>query len=232
MSVDAGGGVTPGGRVTPGPGRPRSARAHEAVIQATLELLAEKGFRGLTVEAVADSSGVAKTTIYRWWPSKQALLLEALSRLRQPAVVPETGSIRDKAVAHLRGHIEAFRESGTAPILADALAEVLRNPELEKARLGFVAAQREPFRQALERAVERGELPADLDYQLTMDLLIGPIVNRALVTGGPVEPALAERIVDIVFAGLRATGSSAVVSPAAPGEASKPRGHSAPAEGG
>jgi AcrR family transcriptional regulator len=170
---------------------------------------------------VADRSSVAKTTIYRWWPSKQALLLEALSALRQQAVVPDTGNIRDDAVTHLRGHIEAFRNPGTAPILADALAEALRNPELDEARPGFVAAQREPFRQALERGVDRGELPADLDYQLTMDLLIGPIVNRALATRGPLEPALAERIVDIVFGGLHAGGSRAVASPDR-GKASKP----------
>jgi AcrR family transcriptional regulator len=162
---------------------------------------------------VADRSGVAKTTIYRWWPSKPALLLEALSSLRQRALVPDTGSIRDDAVAHLRGHIEVFQEPGTAPILADALAEALRNPELDQALPGFIAAQREPFRQALERGVDRGELPADLDYQLTMDLLIGPIVNRALVTRGPLEPALAERIVDIVFGGLRLAGSGATPSP-------------------
>jgi AcrR family transcriptional regulator len=190
------------------PGRPRSARAHEAVIEATLELLAAEGFRGLTVEGVAARSGVAKTTIYRWWPSKQALLLEALSALRQQATVPDTGNVRDDAVAHLRGHIETFRDPTTAPILADALAEALRNPELGKARPGFVAAQRAPFRQALARAVDRGELPADLDYELTMDLLIGPIVNRALATGGPLEPVLAERLVDIVFGGLRAIDSS------------------------
>jgi AcrR family transcriptional regulator len=186
-----------------------------------VELLAAKGSRGLTIEAVADRSGVAKTTIYRWWPSKQALLLEALSRLRQRARVPDTGSVRDDAVAHLRGHIEAFKEPETAPILADVLAEALRNSELDAALPGFVAAQREPFRQALERGVDRGELPADLDYQLTIDLLIGPIVNRALVSGGPLELALAERIVDVVFGGLRAAGSGTTASSGDDDEAGK-----------
>jgi hypothetical protein len=94
--------------------------------------------------------------------------------------------------------------------------EALRNPELGEARHGFVSARREPFRQALARAADKGELPADLDYELTMDLLIGPVVNRALATGGPLDPALAERIVDVVFAGLRATDSSDVGSPARP----------------
>jgi AcrR family transcriptional regulator len=178
------------------------------VIQATLALLATKGFRGLTIEGVAATSGVAKTTIYRWWPSKQALLLEALSALRQRAPAPDTGNIRADAVAHLRGYIEIFTDSANAPILADALAEAFRSPELAAARPGFVAAQQEPFRQVLERAVDRGELPADLDYELTMDLLLGPIFNRALMTRGPLEPALAEHLVDIVFGGLRIVGSS------------------------
>lgn len=207
MSADA------GAKIRRGPGRPRSAQAHKAVLEATLQLLAEEGIRGLTIEAVADRSSVAKTTIYRWWPSKVALVLEALSSLRQRAPVPDTGSIRDDAVAHLRGHIEVFKEPGTAPILADVLAEALRSPELDEARPGFVAAQREPFRQALERGVDRGELPADLDYQLTMDLLIGPIVNRALVTRGPLEPELADRIVEIVLGGLSLTGSRTIPSP-------------------
>ena len=170
--------------------------------------MAATGYRGLTVEGVAARSGVAKTTIYRWWPSRQALLLEALSALRQPARVPDTGNIRDDAVAYLRGHIEAFKDPITAPILADALAEALRSPDLDDARPGFVAAQREPFRRALARGVERGELPADLDYELTMDLLIAPIINRALATRGRLEPALAERIVDIVLGGIRALGAN------------------------
>jgi AcrR family transcriptional regulator len=199
------------------------------VIEATLELLAERGFRGLTIEGVAARSGVAKTTIYRWWPSTQALLFEALAALRQQATVLDTGNIRDDAVAHLQGHIDTFKDPTTAPILADALAEALRNPKLDEARPGFVAAQREPFRQLLARAVDRGELPADLDYELTMDLLIAPIINRALATRGPLEPALAERLVDIVFGGLRAIGSIEGASPADRGDGTEPHGPSPPA---
>lgn len=204
------------GEVRRGRGRPRSARAHRAVVDATLELLAANGFRGLTIEAVAERSGVARTTIYRWWPSKEALLLETLITLRQQAPVPDTGRIRDDAVAHLQGHIEAFKDSRTAPILADALAEALRSPDLGNALRGGLAVQREPFRQVLERAVEGGELPADIDYELAIDLLIGPIVNRALVSGGPLEPALAERVVDVVLEGLRARRVSSASGPRRP----------------
>jgi AcrR family transcriptional regulator len=182
-------------------------------VNAALELLAANGFRGLTIEAVAGRSGVARTTIYRWWPSKEALLLEALFTLRQQAPVPDTGTIRDDAVAHLQGHIKAFNDSRTAPILADALAEALRSPDLGHALRGGLAVQREPFRHVLERAVEGGELPADLDHELAIDLLIGPIVNRALVSGGPLEPALAERVVDVVLEGLRATAARALLPP-------------------
>lgn len=197
------------GKVRRGPGRPRSTRAHKAVLDATVDVLAARGSRGLTIEAVAERSGVAKTTIYRWWPSKDALLLEAIWTLRQQAPVPDTGNIRSDAVAHLQGHIEIFnRDSRIAPILADTLAEALRNGELGKAFHSGLAAARAPFRQVLKRAVEEGELPADLDYELTIDLLIGPIINRALVSGSPLEPALAERVVDVVLEGLRASGSS------------------------
>jgi len=178
-----------------------------------LEILAARGFRGLSIEAVAEKSGVAKTTIYRWWSSKDALYLEALWTGRQRAPVPDTGSIRDDTVAHLRGHIKIFNETSAAAILADALAEGLRNPELGKAFRGGLAIQREPFRKVLRQAVERGELPPDLDYDLTIDLLIGPIINRVLVSGGSVDLALAEQIVDAVFGGLRGQSASTSSQP-------------------
>lgn len=199
MSTDA------GGKAPRGPGRPRSDRAHQAVLRATLELFDDAGFQGLTVEGVAARAGVARTTVYRWWPSKLALLLEALSALWQQAVVPDTGSVREDAVVHLRGFIELHNDRRLPRLLATVFAEASRNPELLEARRGFVAAQREPLRQALERGVARGELLVGLDYELTMDLLMSTITVRALATGGALEPGLAERIVDRVLGGDRAS---------------------------
>jgi len=175
------------------------------VLRATLDAFAADGYRGLTIEDVAARSGVAKTTIYRWWPSKLALLLEAISVIRQRATVPDTGSVRDDLVAHLRQFIALHRDPRTVRMLADLLAEAARTPELSTARSAYAAAQRAPLRAALERGIARDELPAELDCELAMDLLLAPVVNRALATGGPLSPELAERIADSVLDGLRST---------------------------
>ena len=174
-------------------------------MRATLDAFADAGYRGLTIEDVAARSGVAKTTIYRWWPSKLALLLEAISVIRQQATVPDTGSVREDVVVHLRQFIALHRDPRTVRMLADLLAEAARSPELGPARSAYAAAQRAPLRAALERGVARGELPAGLDYELAMDLLLAPVVNRALATGGALEPELAECIADPVLEGLRST---------------------------
>jgi AcrR family transcriptional regulator len=183
-------------------GRPRSEPAREAVLEATLDLLASEGFRGLTMKAVADRAGVARTTVYRWWPTKPALVREACWRLGQPAPVPDAGGVRDDVVAHLRALIEQAKDPRVIRISGEAAVETLRNPELDDLRRSLVEARRAPLRQALERAVTRKELPPDLDYELTMDLLTAPIVLRGLVTRGPLELQLAEQIVDRVLGPL------------------------------
>lgn len=200
MGIDAAGTNPPRRR-----GRPRSASAHRAVLDATLEIFAADGFRGLTIEEVAHRAGVAKTTVYRWWPSKSALLLEAIATVRQQAAVPDTGSIRGDTVAHLREFIHLHTDPRVVRMLADLLAETARSPDLLELRPRFAATQREPLRQALQRGVARGELPADIDYELAMDLLLAPIINRALATGGALHPELAERLVDYVLDGLHGT---------------------------
>lgn len=196
MTVDV------GIKATRGPGRPRSERSHKAVLEATLKLLAEEGFRGLTVEAVAAKSGVARTTIYRWWPTKLELAREAYFGLAMAAPVPMADSTREAVVAHLRRLIELARDPIAARIGGDAWVEALRNPELDEVRQRLVDAYQAPLREALERAVARDEVRADLDHELTMDLFTGPIVLRALATRGPLEPELAEHIADAVLDGV------------------------------
>lgn len=185
-----------------GPGRPRSERSHRGVLEATVQLLAEEGFRGLTVDAVAAKAGVARTTIYRWWPTKLELAREAYFGLAMATPVPMADSTREAVVTQLRRLIELARDPIAARIGGDAWVEALRNPELDQVRQRLVAAYRAPLRDILERAVARGELRADLDYELTMDLLTGPIVLRALATRGPLEPELADHIAYAVLDGV------------------------------
>lgn len=172
---------------------------HRAILAATIENLAATGYRGLTIEGVAAKAGVAKTTIYRRWSSKLDLVLEALWGLAQRAPMPQGENVREEARTYLRGLIAAASDPVMVRVMGDLFAEALRNPELDLARRSGVAARRTPFRAALERAVDCGELPEDLDYDLIMDLISGPVFYRALVTRAPLEPGLAERIVDAVL---------------------------------
>ena len=155
------------------------------------------------MEGVAARAGVAKTTIYRWWPSKLALIREAIVELAQRDPVPDTGSVREDTVSILRGRIEQLSDPRLARIAGELIVEALRNPRLDQTRPSLVTARRAALQHVLERAVARGELPEQLDYELTMDLLVGPVILRALATDGRLEPELAERIVDRVLDGVR-----------------------------
>ena len=186
------------------PGRPRSDRVHEAILDATLELLRETGFSGLAIESVATRAGVGKATIYRRWTSKVPLVIEAMQRIPQiPA--PDTGSIAEDLTELLRSSSDVLRSTPLAHVLPSLVGERTRDAELSEALDGFVAERRRPLLRMLERAVERGELPPDADLELGVDLILGPFVVRLFFTAGPVDPDLVQPIVDAVIRGLGAT---------------------------
>jgi AcrR family transcriptional regulator len=186
------------------PGRPRSDRIHQAILDATLELLRETGFSGLAIETVATRAGVGKATIYRRWTSKLPLVIEAMQRLPEiPA--PDTGSISSDLTELLRSSIEVLRTTPLAHVLPSLVGERNRDPELSEALDGFVAERRRPLLRMLERAVERGELPPDADLELGVDLILGPFVVRLFFTAGPVDAELVQPIVDAVIQGLGGT---------------------------
>ena len=183
------------------PGRPRSDRIHEAILDATLELLRETGFSGLAIESVATRAGVGKSTIYRRWTSKVPLVIEAMQRIPE-IPTPDTGSIARDLTALLRNSIDVLRSTPLAHVLPSLVGERNRDPELSEALDGFVAERRRPLLRMLERAVERGELPPEADLELGVDLILGPFVVRLFFTAGPVEPDLVQPIVDAVIRGL------------------------------
>jgi AcrR family transcriptional regulator len=183
------------------PGRPRSDRVHEAILDATLELLRETGFSGLAIESVASRAGVGKATIYRRWTSKVPLVIEAMQRIPE-IPTPDTGSIADDLTEVLRSSIDVLRTTPLAHVLPSLVGERNRDAELSEALDGFVAERRRPLLRMLERAVERGELPPDADLELGVDLILGPFVVRLFFTAGPVDPALVQPIVDAVIRGL------------------------------
>ena len=183
-------------------GRPRSEEAHQAILDATLELLAEVGFSALTVEGVASRAGVGKATIYRRWSSKLPLVVEAFGQL--PALEDrDTGSVAGDLKAMLRSYLEVFRTTPLASVLPSLAAERAHNPELGELLDPLMVGRRRPLRRVLERGIERGELPQGLNLDLASDLVVGPIAVRLFFRGGRPHPDMVAPMVDLALAGLR-----------------------------
>ena len=188
------------------PGRPRSAAADQAIVEATIGLLLEVGYRALSVEAVARRAGVGKATIYRRYPSKRELVAAAVRYLNQDLALPDdTGSLRGDFKALAARLSQAAAATHATTILPRVLGEVANDPEMQKI---FVANLVEPRRRVAKamfaRAQQRGEVREDVDLDLAVDLVTGPMIYRLLIGGLDLED-MAERplvVLDAVLRGL------------------------------
>jgi AcrR family transcriptional regulator len=190
--------------VISGRGRRRSERSHKAIIRATQELLVERGYRKLTIEAVASRAGVGKQTIYRWWPSRAALVLEAyLAGSDAVSPPPDSGSTR-KDVRALIGWLSAVLAEPTGGrVVAGLVGDLQHDHDLaEGFRRDVVPARRQAMLAALERGRERGEIRADADLPLAVDTLHGAVFYRLLLSGEPLDAEFAGRVADQVLDGL------------------------------
>ena len=185
----------------PSAGRPRSEEAHKAILDATLELLVEVGFSALTVEGVATRAGVGKATIYRRWPSKLPLVIEAFSQLPQLEEV-DTGNLVDDLKKMLRNYLQLFYTTPLAAVLPSLAGERAHDPQLSERFDPVIRGRRQPLVRALQRAVDRGELSPDLDLDLAADLIVGPIAVRLFFTGGKVSPRMVGPMVDLALSGI------------------------------
>lgn len=186
-------------------GRPRSDKAHQAILNAARELLIEKGFAAMRLEHVAARAGVGKATIYRRWPSKEALAQGLLSQLASPHIdIAEAGNTRDELLAAVVNPMRAVTETDFGPVIRALLSEIASNPSLgDPFRATVVAARRAEVARVIERGVARGDLRPDADPELATELLIGPVYFR-LMFGGVLDLAFAERVVDGVMRGYAA----------------------------
>jgi AcrR family transcriptional regulator len=185
-------------------GRPRSEEAHQAILDATLALLAEVGFSALTVEGVAGRAGVGKATIYRRWPSKLPLVVEAFGGL--PSFEDaDTGALETDLKAMLRSYLELFNKTPLAAVLPALASERAHDPALAELFDPVLLQRRAPLVQALERAALRGEIAADLDLDLAADLIVGPIAVRLFFTGRKIHAKLVDPMVDLALQGIRRT---------------------------
>jgi AcrR family transcriptional regulator len=189
------------------PGRPRSARVDEAIIEAVLDLLAEgHTVEALTIEAVAARAGVGKATIYRRWAGKDALLVDAVRSLKGPLPVLAGESVRDDLIALLGWTGKKRLDERFARIMSCLGPEVNRSPEQYRLYQGLVEPRRELAREVLRRGIRTGELRADLDIEVAVAVLAGPLLAQRMLRWHPDLDlnALPEQVVDLVLAGMRA----------------------------
>ena len=175
----------------------RSEEARQAVLEAADDLLAERGFAGVTIEGIAARAGVAKQTIYRWWPSKVDVLLEAFTEDMAEHLTPEDlGDLGADLRVHLARLAEFLTESDPGAVFRALTGQAQHDPQLAT-RLRDVHLSHQRTRDALplRRAIDRGDLPADLDVDLALDQLVGPIYYRVLVTGAPVPREFTDDLV-------------------------------------
>ncbi|HET7488367.1 MAG TPA: TetR/AcrR family transcriptional regulator [Acidimicrobiales bacterium] len=189
--------------IAPAPERARSPRAR-AALDAALALVAEVGFANVTVDGIAARAGVGKATIYRYWPSKAALVVEALEALPRAARRPSSGDLRADLVVVLDALAQAVHTGSAGRILPSLVDAAERDPELAGLFARFVAQRRRCTLDHLEAAAAAGTLPAGCDVELAADLLTGPLFYRRLLSRAPVDRAYIERLVDTVLRGVGA----------------------------
>ena len=184
-------------------GRPRSEQAHQAILDAGLALTREVGYDAVSIEGIAARAGVGKTTVYRRWPSKELLIVDAITGIMRTIVLPDTGAVEDDVLALMRGTMTMYADPATGPLLSGLVAAMARSePVATAVRAGFVKTWRDVMKTVLRRAVERGELRDDLDPELALDLLAGPLFYRYLLIGRAIDLRFTRAVVATVLRAL------------------------------
>jgi TetR/AcrR family transcriptional regulator, regulator of autoinduction and epiphytic fitness len=175
---------------------PRVERSRRVILEAVLEELGAVGYGSLTIEAVAARAGVGKSTIYRHWSGKLALVEDAFRTLKAQVLVPESGTIRERVIGMLEqiaGFLEESTYSACMPALIDA-AE--RDPQVREFHCRFSTERRAVLVDVLKEAIDAGELPTDTEAELLADALVGPIVMRRLMFFEPFDQKQVPALVD------------------------------------
>jgi AcrR family transcriptional regulator len=192
------------------PGRPRSAQAHKAILNSTLELLAEEGFQGLSIEEVAARAGVGKTTIYRRWSSKEELVIDAIHAVQVNLSMVDTGNFRNDLLTLFK---TAFQSMMARPLLEQLVVKIIgeyqTNPEIFQVFITQLLVPRfQQFRHMVELAQARNEIRRDIDWTLVIELVAGSlyfhwIITRFLVPSSSFTPdEWVEQMIDMVMHGI------------------------------
>ena len=187
------------------PGRPRSEQSRQAILRSTLKCLRQQGgFPDLSIEAIAADANVSKATVYRWWPTKAALVADAFSASSEQALqFSDTGSVRGDMARQMRRLIRVFR-SRRGKVVKALLAGGQSDPKLIEAfRERFLWPRRRQAYQTLQRGIDRRELPAGCNLDLLLDSLYGPIYMRFLIRHAELNEDFADEICGIVLNGCQ-----------------------------
>jgi AcrR family transcriptional regulator len=188
------------------PSSTRSGRTRRAVLDATAALMAEGGLAATTIDAIRDRSGVSKTTIYKHWPNRLCVAVDGFAeRLASDASLPDTGTARGDLVEQLR-RVSAYYASPVGGVFAQLLANAMQDPVAsEWLRDRLLASRRHGITELWQRAVSRGEVRPEIDPDLALDLVFGPVMWRFLSGRRPVTDEEAATLVDSVLHGLGVT---------------------------
>ncbi|GAB3151545.1 TetR/AcrR family transcriptional regulator [Micromonospora sonneratiae] len=186
----------------------RSEASRQAILTAAFELVGEVGYAKLSIEGIAARAGVGKQTIYRWWPSKGAVLFDAFLALSagpdEQQGLPDTGDLEADLKLVLRSTVVELNDPRYDEPMRALTTEILHDPALAASYTERLdAPMKELKKQRLRSAQQAGQLRTDLDLDLAVDLLWGPLLNRWLLRSGPLTEQYADTLVETTLAGLR-----------------------------
>jgi AcrR family transcriptional regulator len=183
----------------------RGEHARQRILRAALDVVAEHGLPGFTMEAVAQRAAASKTTLYRRWASREELLVEAMDELAsRPFPLPATGDLRSDLIELMRMVESLLNEQPFPRLMAAFIDAAERDPTLQRMHATITESRRRPIRHVLVEARLRGELPSSADLELAIDLLTAPAFYRRFIAHQPLNEAYAAAVVDQVLAALGA----------------------------
>jgi AcrR family transcriptional regulator len=186
-------------------GRPRSEKARQAILAAAAELLLAHGLSAVSMDTVAQQAGVSKATIYRWWPTKETLALDALyTEWAGARPTPrDTGSLRGDLLSLLRPWARLASSRPYGRVIAALITEAQTDPVFAaEYRERFVEPRRDQARAIFHRAIERGEIPADTKIEVALDILYGPFYHRLLHGHAPLNDRFVRDVIDTALGGI------------------------------
>ncbi len=185
--------------------RRRSQSSHENILKATVELLEEVGYVNMSIEGIARRARVGKQTIYRWWPSKAALVMEAYTTVvAKKFPIPNTGKVQEDLEVIFCPLFKVLNTTTAGTALAGIMTEAQNNPELAQAfREQFVASRRTVIKTILESGIKRGELRKDIDLECAVDSLYGAMWYRLLLAHAPLDENFAQILIAQLLKGIQ-----------------------------